>query len=147
MNNIVYKKATAADWQVIATIEKTAESKLFFPLEDKDEIFEYIIGSTVYILMDNKTPVGTASYKIEKDGTIHLDGLVIIPSYQRKGLARMVMEKIMSEMGNKKYSLTVHPSNNAAIKLYLDLGFIITARKDNYLGDGQPRLVMERSQK
>lgn len=41
-----------------------------------------------------------------------------------------------------RIELVVHPHNNPAISLYLSLGFKIESWRDNYFGDGEPRLVL-----
>ena len=57
------------------------------------------------------------------------------------------MDKLLKEIGNKKIVLTVHPQNNAALRIYLKLGFVIISWKDNYFGDGEPRLYLEKESK
>ncbi len=41
----------------------------------------------------------------------------------------------------KKLTLCVHPDNHAR-KLYGSFGFKVESRKENYFGDGEPRLIM-----
>jgi ribosomal protein S18 acetylase RimI-like enzyme len=42
----------------------------------------------------------------------------------------------------KRLDLVVHPDNIGAIKLYNSLGFETESLKENYFGDGEPRLIM-----
>ena len=44
----------------------------------------------------------------------------------------------------KRIDLVTHPDNIKAIALYQSLGFAIESRKENYYGDGEPRIVMAR---
>lgn len=41
-----------------------------------------------------------------------------------------------------KIDLVTHPENTKAIRLYESLGFKIAERKENYYGDGEPRVVL-----
>jgi len=41
----------------------------------------------------------------------------------------------------KRIELVTHP-DNPALKLYESLGFTVESRKENYWGDGEPRLVL-----
>jgi len=145
MPELWLKRATSADWQAIAEIEQQVDHKLFFSFEREAEIADYIKNSAVYFIVNDSGTVGTISYTIKPDETVYLDSLVILPQYRHQGIATAAMNIIMHEIGVKKCLLAVHPENRVAIKLYLNFGFAITAWKDNYFDDSQPRLIMEKS--
>jgi ribosomal-protein-alanine N-acetyltransferase len=46
--------------------------------------------------------------------------------------------------GCARIDLVTHPDNAAAIALYGSLGFALESRKEDYFGDGEPRVVMQR---
>ncbi len=143
--DICLQRATEKDWQTVAKMEKNAASELFFPLTDKEEILDYIKNSNVYITHCKDNIVGTVSYEIKKDGAVHFNGLIVLKEYRCRGIAKLVMTQILSELKEKDvFELTVHPKNTPAILLYLKLGFFIKEWKDNYFGDGTPRLVLEK---
>lgn len=53
------------------------------------------------------------------------------------------MKQFMVKIPNvSKVWLVTHPDNAAAIGLYESLGFKITERKENYFGNGTPRVIM-----
>ncbi len=52
------------------------------------------------------------------------------------------MKKLLSDLGNKNFALLVHPENTPALLIYLRLGFLISEWKENYFGNGQPRILM-----
>lgn len=67
----------------------------------------------------------------------------MLPKFQGQRLAKLAMAKLLKELENYKIvDLVVHPENITAIKLYELFGFIIKDRKENYYGDGEPRLIM-----
>ena len=47
----------------------------------------------------------------------------------------------------EKIELVTHPQNTAALKLYSKYGFIVTGQKENYYGDGEPRLILTKVNK
>ncbi len=145
--DIRLQKAAEKDWQTVAKMEKSAASELFFPLTDKKEIIDYIKNSTVYLTHYKNKVVGTVSYEIKADGVVYFNGLMVLPEYRCHGIAKIAMKQVLSELsGRKRFELAVHPKNIPALLVYLKLGFIVKAWKDNYYGDGTPRLVLEKYQ-
>ena len=91
---------------------------------------------------DCDVTVGSISYQIKNKTHAYISGLIIKPEFQKQGLAKKALSLLLEKLKNyQKLSLVVHPEN-PAIKLYLSFGFAIKSRKENYFGDGQPRLVM-----
>lgn len=83
------------------------------------------------------------SYEIKSEDNVYISGLLILPQFQRQGIAKESMKFMLEEIGKRKrIDLVTHPDNFKAIKLYELLGFKIEARKENYFGDGEPRVVM-----
>ncbi|MBS4012827.1 MAG: GNAT family N-acetyltransferase [Bacteroidetes bacterium] len=143
MNTIVLKRATLEDSQEVAKIEKVGNSKTYSSRTKKDEIENFIKDDFVFLIKNRETTVGMVSFKITKKKIVHYNGLVIYPKFRSKGFAKKAMFLALRRVS--KYSrieLVVHPHNNSAISLYFSLGFIIEAWKNNYFGDGEPRLVM-----
>ncbi|MDP1845715.1 MAG: N-acetyltransferase [Candidatus Moranbacteria bacterium] len=87
--------------------------------------------------------VGIISYKIRDKDHVYIGGLIIKPEFQKQGLGKQVMEKLLEELKDyKELDLVVHPENFSAIKLYKSLGFIEKSRLENHYGDGEPRLLL-----
>lgn len=108
-------------------------------LQDMEEITKNIV---YFIILDNEI-VGSVIYENKSEDHAYISGLVIDQKYQGQGLARKAMELIMEELKDKKrIDLVTHPENDKAINLYKSLGFIIGETKENYFGDGEPRIVM-----
>lgn len=62
----------------------------------------------------------------------------------KAGIGRAVLEQILSEFQYvKRIDLVTHPEN-PALGLYQSLGFAVEERKENFYGDGEPRLVLAR---
>ncbi len=126
-------------------MEKGAASPLFQECVDEAQYKKYITESKVFLIMFDGQAVGTISYKKMEDGTILMNGLTVLPDYREQGIAKTAMKKLLVDLGDKNIALYVHPENTPALLIYLRLGFVITAWKDNVFGNGQPRLFLKRT--
>lgn len=114
------------------------------PSRNIQEQIDYLQGSDAYILYESDTPVGFFSLK-KIDDDFELRSIVVVPEKQGKGLGTAMMEKILKLTKGKNIHLATHPRNPGAIRFYLKFGFEIFGWKDNYYGDGQPRLLLKRA--
>ncbi|MFA5009709.1 MAG: GNAT family N-acetyltransferase [Patescibacteria group bacterium] len=144
MSDITFKKVTIEDVDKLLEVEKTAvSSKTYFSITDREEAKKEIENNEVYFIIKHNKIVGTTEYQIKNPNHAYLGGLVIIPSFQGQGIARKAAEFKLEKLKNiKRIDLTAHPRNNKIIVLYLSLGFHIESWKDNYFGDGEPRLIL-----
>jgi ribosomal protein S18 acetylase RimI-like enzyme len=136
-------RATIEDIQTLLEIEKTTIGlKIYSGYFNEKEIKEWISNDIIYLVKSESTIVGSISYEINNENHAHISGLVIRPEFQKQGLAKQAIALLLDELKNfKQLSLAVHPDNHA-VKLYESFGFVIESRKENYFGDGEPRLVM-----
>lgn len=137
-------RATIEDWEQVRDVECSARSRLFLPLEDEQELREYLTESVVFFIVCGTQRAGTVAYKTPTDSSIYIDGLVILPEYRGRGIGRAVLAQLMTTLGNHTYTLVVHPQNIIALQLYLSLGFIPQSWKENYFGDGEPRMMLKK---
>ena len=139
-------RATIKDVQTLLEVEKTTIGlKVYSGYFTKEEVEGYVKDSIVYLIKNNDNIVGSISYDVIDSNHADVSGLVIKPEFQKQGLAKKAMELLFEELKNyKKLSLVVHPDNHA-LKLYKSFGFIEELRKENYFGDGEPRLIMNKN--
>lgn len=143
MENILLKRATLADLAVVFDFEKNVNSKVYFAFTKEEEIKDYINNCIVYLIQRGNLTVGIISYENKNPGHISFNGLIVKPEFQKQGIATKAMTIALSELEDKKrVDLKVHPHNKPAIMVYLSLGFGIESWKDNYFGDGEPRIIM-----
>ena len=147
---IILKRATVDDALILLEIEKTTIGQKtysgYFTEEHftEEKIRSYINESVIYLIKKDNLVVGNISYEIKSENCAYISDLVIKPEFQKQGVAREAMRKILEELkGYKKIDIVVHPDNVGAVKLYKSFGFIEEARKENYYGDGEPRLIFE----
>ena len=106
------------------------------------------INGKIYLILKDGVVVGDTSYERKPDGSAYLSGLVIEPQFQGQGIGKEVMRLTMEDLKDVKIiTLMTHPENKVAINLYLSFGFVIKGRKENYFGDGEPRIEMIKESK
>lgn len=113
-----------------------------YPSPSVELTLDFLKDCEVYLAYENKILVGLFAYKHDKND-IEVKQVIVLPQYQRKGFGKKIVKKLMELVKGNKVYLHTHPKNTAAIIIYLKNGFEITVWKDNYYGDGEPRLVFE----
>jgi ribosomal-protein-alanine N-acetyltransferase len=138
------KQADISDIAILISLEKSVSgSKLYSPMLTKEEWVEALGKNKTYFIEVDGTVAGEVSYKMNDFNCAHIDGLVVKPDFQGKGIARKAMELVLKELKEvQKIDLVTHPDNIKAIKLYESFGFKIESRTENYFGDGEPRVLM-----
>ena len=133
-----------SDIDTYIAIDKKVAGRTYFPILTEEEALAEFNRCVVYMVQKDNKIVGTVSYQSKEDGSIYLSGLAVDPDYQGKGIGRLILEKVLNEIGNSKIIwLVTHPENTKVVTLYESLGFIITERKEDYFGDGEPRIVLK----
>jgi ribosomal-protein-alanine N-acetyltransferase len=87
--------------------------------------------------------VGQIGLKLIGD-EVHVMTLAVRPEHRRRGHARALVRAAL-DLAAAKGAATVHlevrPSNEAALSLYLSLGFVQTGRRPRYYGDEDALLL------
>jgi ribosomal-protein-alanine N-acetyltransferase len=66
------------------------------------------------------------------------------PDFRRNGIARALMLKAEHEMGQPRVRLTVRESNEGAIRMYEESGYVRVDRWRAYYNGGEDGVVMEK---
>lgn len=142
-NNTKLKKIDhAKQVDVLFELEKKAFSRDFdLTSRNTQELIDYLKGSEAYALYEGRDIVGFFAFRQGK-GNAELLIIAVDPKKQRNGYGKVMMNKILELIKKQSVRLMTHPKNNAAICFYLKSGFTISGWKDNYHGDGQPRLFL-----
>ncbi|ADL13579.1 ribosomal protein S18-alanine N-acetyltransferase [Acetohalobium arabaticum] len=75
----------------------------------------------------------------------HITTLAIAPAYRRQGLAKYLLDRIVSSLAEskvRKVTLEVRVSNQAARRLYRDYGFEEVGIKEDYYQNNQEDAVV-----
>jgi len=108
-----------------------------------DDALEKLRTNQFYLIQLDNVTVGTAALHIRADNSVYFSNIAILPTHRGHGLGRAAMSFLLAKSGNApRIDLVTHPENAAALRLYTSLGFTVESRKENYFGDGEPRLVL-----
>jgi ribosomal-protein-alanine N-acetyltransferase len=137
------ERASVSDIETLLKLEKTVSgSNTYSPMLEAEEWKEEFEKSTVYLLKMGGKVVGNLSYEQKTPDHLYISGLVVIPEYQGRGIARNALTQLIEEHPEAtRIDLVTHP-DNPALKLYESLGFVVEDRKENFYGDGEPRLIL-----
>jgi ribosomal protein S18 acetylase RimI-like enzyme len=138
------RKAGVEDVDKFIDLEKLADgTRIYSAMTDRKEATDEITKNTVYLIEKDGDIIGDVSYEIRDGKTAYISGLMISPRFQGHGIGGQAMKMVLEELKDmEKIELVTHPRNIKALILYLSLGFEIEGWKDNYFGDGEPRVSL-----
>ena len=144
MQTIYLKKATIADIPILLKIEKSVSgTKIYSPTLEECEWKEEFKKGIIYLIEKDGVAIGSLLYEKKNNKNVYIGGLAINPHFQGQGIARKTMMIVLEKFKDmRRIDLVTHPNNIRAINLYQSLGFITESRKENYYGDGEPRIIM-----
>ncbi len=145
---VSFVRAGEGDWKNVLRVELDSKSKTYASFVTEKEVRDSFRKSNVFFIKSGEELIGTVSFDPEKDGTVYLANLAILPEHKGKGLGTEAMDLLMEkveDLGFKKATLRVHPKNTPALLIYLKSGFEIVRWEENSYGDGEPRLFLEKN--
>lgn len=142
---VTLQEITKHDISKFIEMEKKVAGKTYTAWTTEKMVTEGMKRGRVYFIKDGENVVGHVYYQIKNGSVLSLDGIVTDPQYEGKGFAKQALEQIFkNEKGISAVELTVHPDNERAMKLYTSLGFKEIQRRENFYGDGQPRVILRK---
>ena len=140
------RRAVATDVDMIVAFEtEVMDKKLYGKPLDHTAATSEIETNAYYLHLSEGRVVATGSIRRREDGSAYLSNIAVHPNVRRTGLARAMLNHLLSlSDGATSIDLAVHPENQAARALYVSQGFTPTHTHENFFGDGEPRLVMQR---
>lgn len=144
MVQLQFLHATAEHAETFRALQKrSSDLKLYGPVGGVDEALREIAENVLYLSMLRDECVGSAAYRVRPDGSVYISNVVVDLKYRRRGFARAVLSRILEINARApRIDLATHPDNVHALKLYASFGFRVESRRENYFGDGEPRLVL-----
>jgi ribosomal protein S18 acetylase RimI-like enzyme len=141
---ILLKKASEQDIPLLMELEKSVSgTNVYSPMLTEDDWKEEFCTNDIFLIENDGVIIGNCSYEKKSDSNVYLSGLMIVPAYQGKGFGRRALSQILSGLTwAKRIDLVTHPENKWALSLYKSFGFEVEDRKEDYFGDGEPRLIM-----
>jgi ribosomal-protein-alanine N-acetyltransferase len=127
--SIQYRKAVFSDLNEIYSVEKACFPGVYAYSKDLLRYFLERTDGWTIIALDSDRLIGfiMASADASK-GIGHIDTVDILPSYKRRGIAKILVKKIedkIKSIGIKKIWLEVRTTNTPAMTLYKNSGYTI----------------------
>lgn len=137
------RQASEADIEALIDIEEAVpKTNAYSPMVTERGWKRELSENTVLIIEVDGKAVGSIAYAEKSPEHVYISGMIVRPEYQGRGLATRAMREVMAKYPDtKRIDLVTHP-DNPALNLYESLGFTVEERKENYFGDGEPRLVL-----
>jgi ribosomal-protein-alanine N-acetyltransferase len=116
------------------------------------ETFRYLLANPMAIARQVRSEYDEMSAfaigVIEKDGVGHITTVGVAPEYRRRGLARLMLHEIERSFSARSVTtvrLEVRVGNEAAHKLYEQIGYIVVQRMGDYYSNGDDGYLMVKS--
>lgn len=140
------KRASEADIDVLIEIENSViPTPAYSPMTSEKAWKRELSENDVFLILAQNVAVGSIAYALKTHESLHINGIIVRPEYQGKGIATKVIQDVLVNYPEATHvDLVTHPDNQA-LKLYENLGFKVTERIEDYFGDGEPRLVLVRT--
>ncbi len=71
--------------------------------------------------------------------------LGVLPEYRGLGYGRALLEACEQQLPTRRIRLSVRASNDEAIRMYRNAGYVAIDRWERYYNDGEAALVMEKN--
>ena len=145
MNQLSYQAVNLAEKaQLLFEMDvKTFTREFDFPARNVEDTIEYLKDCKIYLAYINNEVVGLFAYQELANHVVEVKQLIVLKKFQGHGYGQELLKQLFT-LSAKKIRLVTHPLNNAAIITYLKSGFQLIGWKDNYYGDEQPRLLLEK---
>lgn len=140
------KKATAVDVEDYLRLERAvATSKTYSGVLTETEALQEFKENEVYLIYADGKLVGSVGFQRKAPNRVYISGLVVHPDFQGRGIGREVIGVVLEKLKDtKRMEIVVHPENERALNMYKSFGFKVEERREDYYGDGEPRLVLVR---
>ncbi|KKP70188.1 hypothetical protein A2X44_00575 [candidate division CPR3 bacterium GWF2_35_18] len=144
MDKLTYKRATRKDISKLVELDKKCFNRDFDNSFTEKE-FETCLtqsGDTGFIYL-NKTIIGFYSWVDIDNEESEIVGIAILPEYQKHGYGTTGVKMMLDSLKDKKkIKIVTHPKNTIALKMYKNLGFVVSGFSKDHYGPNQPRVVL-----
>ncbi|MGB8656769.1 MAG: ribosomal protein S18-alanine N-acetyltransferase [Candidatus Zixiibacteriota bacterium] len=132
IDRIIIRGLTPADLEEIAALEKSCFSDPWSK-ENFQEELQHQFTIPLVVEADQKIVGYACLWNV--DGQMEIANFAVALDYRRKGIGRMMMERVILESVNRGCSsviLSVRESNLSARNLYHEFGFAEISRRKRY---------------
>ena len=110
----------------------TEEADLLVLNKPRETILEP--GGAIFLARTKEEIIGSAALIIGHDGLYELAKMTVVPSWQGRGISKLLLERCLERarfLGARKIVLFSHHKLEAALQLYTNYGFVHVAVTDS----------------
>ena len=143
----MFKRASETDVDDVVAFERAVmDKKLYGRPLNREAALREICVNEYYVARAEGRVIVTGAFRRRADTSAYLSNIAVNPEMRRRGLARAMMKHLLGLYPDApSIDLAVHPDNHPARALYTSFRFVPISRHENFFGDGEPRLIMERT--
>ncbi len=138
------QKASFLDLNALRKLESTTFANDAWPLFDLIAVLTLSEVIRLKAVEDGHMVGFIAGDPRPRDGWGWVATIAVDPPYQRRGIGRALLRTCESKMGVPRSRLTVRVSNQGAISMYEQEGYLSIDRWKGYYNDGEDALLMEK---
>jgi len=136
--------ATLRDLGSLRRIEQACFLQDAWPLLDLIAVLTYADVIRLKAVNGDKMIGFIAADPRPSEGMAWIATVGVLPEYRRQGVARALLLECESRVIQPRIRLCVRPSNQAAIRMYQEEGYLAVDTWRKYYSDGENALVMEK---
>lgn len=137
--------ATESDLGDVSAMESSIFGELGFPPFAVRHIYD-ISGHMMFVAVDDNVVCGYGMAALNPaTGLGWLFGVAVLPRFRRRGYGTALTVVRMNALwdgGARELRTVIAPDDSASLRLHLNLGFQELGVAENYLGDGEDRMLM-----
>lgn len=138
------------DYEKALDIQRASASRTYAAYVKEDDLRYLFRKGTISLIKVGEEVVGLVAFLPDKEhrNLVELTNLAILPSYKRNGFGSEAWGLQLEELASQGFEYAwgvVHPDNKNSRDILKKSGFEYAGRADNYYGDGEPRLILEKS--
>ena len=148
-NNLVLRKAHTCDFFQIAELDRCSWNDGWASqyVPDGEHVWRlWVEYALVFCCFEGKKLVGVSLAFPTINNTFAVHKIFVHNDFRDKGIGTLLFNQLIEEMDkyDKDSFLTVSPENNAAIKLYKNLGYETEELINGYYREDEHRIIMKR---
>ncbi|MCC9168291.1 GNAT family N-acetyltransferase [Pontibacter harenae] len=144
-HNLSIRKANLDDLLAIRKIDKHLFNYESYPVFVLRQFLDITNGLVKVAALAEETVGYTIGHYNQETAEAWVLSLGVMPGHRGKQIGQKLQQELLNDIaakGASKITLTVHPENASAIRIYEKSGFVKTEAQQDYYLDGTPRLLM-----
>jgi ribosomal protein S18 acetylase RimI-like enzyme len=131
-----------SDLCTIATFERNFINNESYSLKELHNIF----NNHNYIMLGFKIKKQLLGYliAIKTDSNIDIAKIYVDKDYRHRGYAKQLLNQLIKDNEHIAMFVEVNETNHVAIKFYLQLGFVLINRRDDYYAPNVHAIILKR---